>query len=429
MSERVRGCVYSRFERTGPKPIFWYPENLMETTDNNLRQIAIKTINMLAADREIPESSAIVPFPKIDMVGLVKFLEIPAPNERGSAKDCSLTLLFVEEADDIIHKYFDKFEPEISKCSEIISNLEKDDKESGIEDILKSFFYAFNSKLDQILIPAEKLQILQKSLDDVKTLIQQIVESGSSSQDELQTALKLSFELNQLNVENLKPDDISKIMKIANELQVKKDMISAQQEKLRTISAKLNKKNVKRLENKLSAIVDSFDNYINDITDKVNRLGDIGTTMLFFRDFKDEAQTEQKITEITKILTHSIKLLTKFQNLSPAEQKKARMSYNGLITNRKKKKYKAVSTHALILGNIVGMTKEEILEETRDPQMRSELDKILLGKAIKVKKITQVDEQKKPVEIIENTQKVGKVKKPKKQKSTKLKKKIKKKKK
>ena len=413
MSERVRGCVYSRFERTGPKPIFWYPEDLKETTDNNLRQIAIKTINMLAADREIPEGAAIVPFPKIDMVGLVKFLEIPAPQERGSAKDCSLTLLFIEEADDIIHKHFDKFEPELAKCSNIILDLEKDEKDSEIEDILKSFFYAFNSKLDQILIPEEKLEILQKSLEQVKDLIQQIVESGSSSQDELQTALKLSFELNQLKVDEIKPDDVTKIMKIANELQVKKDMISAQQNKLKSISAKLSKKNLKKLENKLSAIVDSFDSYIKNMTEKVDRLGDIGTTMLFFRDYKNEAETEHKITELTKILTHSIKLLTKFQNLSPADQKKARMSYKGLITNRKKKKYKAVSTHALILGNIVGMTKEEILEETRDPQIRTELDKILLGK-IEPKRISKVIKVKKNAKVKKVTKKKSKTKKEKK---------------
>jgi len=381
MSERVRGCVYSRFERTGPKPISWYPEEISkDISKNNLRQIAIKTINMLAADKEIPESSAIVPFPVIDMVGLVKFLEIPAPGERGDAKDCSLTLLFIEEADDVIHKYFDTFEHEIHKCSEILIEIEKREEEEQIEDILKSFYYSFNSKLEEILIPEERLEILQKALEDVKVLIQEIVESGSATQDELQTALKLSFELNQLKIEKTSPDDIAKIMTIANELQIKKQMISQQQAKLKKISKNLDKSNLKRLEKKLSVIVESFDSYVDRIHDRVNKLGDIGTTMLFFRDFKNQSETEEKIHEISLGLTQRIKFISNFQKLPQNELKKAKISYKALKDSRLKKKYKMVGTHAMILSKLTGVSKEAILKESKDPQIRAELDNLLLNK-------------------------------------------------
>ena len=416
MSERVRGCVYSRFERTGPKPICWYPDQILEDiSKNNLRQIAIKTINMLAADRKIPETSAIVPFPVIDMVGLVKFLEIPAPGERGSAKDCSLTLLFIEEADDVIHKYFDTFEQEIHKCSEILLEMEKSDESEDIEDILKSFYYSFNSKLEDILIPEEKLEILQKALDDVKVLIQEIVESGSATQDELQTALKLSFELNQLNLEETSADDIAKIMTIANELQVKKQMISQQQAKLKKISKKLDKKNLKRLENKLSLIVESFDNYVEKIHHRVNKLGDIGTTMLFFRDFKNQKESEDKIHEISLGLTQQIKFISNFQKLPPMELKKAKISYKALVDSRIKKKYKMVGTHAMILAKLTGVSKEAILKESKDPQIRAELDMLLLDKKPSSKPPKQVVKEKK-------VKKESKAKKKKKSKAKKKKK-------
>lgn len=410
MSERVRGCVYSRFERTGPKAICWYPEEI--STKNNLRQIAIKTINMLAADKEIPESSAIVPFPVIDMVGLVKFLEIPAPGERGDAKDCSITLLFVEEADDVIHKYFDKFEEQIHRCSEIIVDIEKRNESEQIEDILKSFYYSFNSKLEEILIPEERLAILQKALDDVKFLIQEIVESGSASQDELQTALKLSFELNQLKIEETSTDDIAKIMTIANELQVKKQMISQQQAKLKKISKNLDKSNLKRLENKLSLIVESFDNYVDRIHERVNKLGDIGTTMLFFRDFKNQSETEEKIHEISLGLTQRIKFISNFQKLDPNELKKAKISYKALIDSRLKKKYKMVGTHAMILSKLTGVSKEAILKESKDPQIRAELDNLLLDK--KIKPITITAKIAKPKKKTSNKKKSKKKKKRKK---------------
>ena len=414
MSERVRGCLYSRFERSGPKPICWYPDNLKSIAQNNLRQVSIKTINMLAADREIPETSAIVPFPKLDMVGLVKFLEIPAPGERGAAKDCSITLLFNEEADDIIHKYFEQFEHEINKCSEIILSMEKDERsEDEIGDILKSFYYAFNSRLDDLIVPEERLEILQRSINEVKNLIQEIIESDSASQDELQTALKLSFELNQLKIDEITPNDIAKIMTIANELQIKKELIEKQQNKLKNISKKMNKKKLAKLENKLSAIVDSFDSYIDQIHKKVEILSDRGTTMLFFRDYKDEAETEHKIAELSKSLTNSINFIRKFYALSPGGLKKASISYRALISSKNRRKKRIASMHAQILSNLVGITKEEILEATKNPQIKAELDNLLgLSKTKKVKKTKKkaktIKKAKKKAKTIKKSKKKAK---------------------
>ncbi|NVM29815.1 MAG: GTP-binding protein [Candidatus Helarchaeota archaeon] len=126
--ELIKGIIYALFdEKAGPKPIVWSPENLPE----NVRDlISLKTINILAGQAgDIPESLAVIPFPSVNLKGLVKFLEIKEVSRRGRTIDGSITVLF-DEADDLIfYKYMKNFEKICGTTAKTVTKLEEEKAE------------------------------------------------------------------------------------------------------------------------------------------------------------------------------------------------------------------------------------------------------------------------------------------------------------
>ena len=214
-----------------------------------------------------------------------------------------------------------------------------------------------------------RIPILKKTIEDVQKLISEFAELGAT-RDELTKALKFSFELSKLDPNTLNSSDIRKIRNYAEEIHEKKNIIQNQQRKLKQLTTQLNDKHIAQLEEKLSLIVSSFDSYISDISERIAELSDRGTTMLFFREYKDEASTEHKIAEISSNLKEDINFIKTMVNETESTRKEIRKSF---ITYIKTKSSAVKGKQLQNLANLLLLTKEEISEKLKDKKIKEEL--------------------------------------------------------
>ncbi|MHA1403442.1 MAG: coiled-coil domain-containing protein [Candidatus Helarchaeota archaeon] len=421
-----KGVIYSRFEKIGPKPMAWYPNQPV-----NVKQlVALKTMNIMAGDKgEVPELVSIVPLTTIDMLALVKFFEIQDSTARGGARNATLSLLFTEDADSIVHKNVDLFEEHLTEVTKIITKIEAKNKGSDAIDTFLENFHSEFCKIIQKLLDAEnKIQQLQKTIQEVQALITEFAELGASRQ-ELAEALKFSFELSNLDLASIDSQDIRKIKNYAAQIKEKKKIIMGQQKKLRTLRKQLDDAALEQLEEKLSLIASSFDSYISAISERIAELSDRGTTMLFFRTYKGEANTEQQISAISSLLKNDLNFISKCNNLSGDDRERARKSFISYLKTRSA----SVKSRAIQdLSNLIFIPKDEIKEKVKDKKIEDELRRLfnikpedLKKKPVKAKKKKKKKKFKKAKKKkVKKTKKSKTAKKAKKSKKTKKKKKI-----
>ena len=66
-------------EILGAKSIYSYPK----LSDDIITHVSIKTITLLAAERGfIPKSLVIIPFPRLNLKGMIKYIEFKDKNRR-----------------------------------------------------------------------------------------------------------------------------------------------------------------------------------------------------------------------------------------------------------------------------------------------------------------------------------------------------------
>jgi len=124
----IRGIIYSQFdEKAGPMAKVWIPEQLPSKIKN---LISLKSINILSGETgKVPKSLAVIPFPSLNLKGLVKYIEIPDLMVRGKVVDSSITLLF-DEADDLIfYKYIKNFEAVFNQIAKKLIKVEIDKRD------------------------------------------------------------------------------------------------------------------------------------------------------------------------------------------------------------------------------------------------------------------------------------------------------------
>jgi len=155
----IKSIIYSQFDqRIGPTAVVWLPQELSYEVRN---LVSLKTIQVLGGEGgKVPESLAFIPFPSINLKGLVKFFEIEDLHSRGGSIDSSLTILFNESDDLVFYKYIKDFEAILNELAKKILQLEK--KKSNKKKIL-GVISKFNQKMVDLL---NKLRASEISIDE-----------------------------------------------------------------------------------------------------------------------------------------------------------------------------------------------------------------------------------------------------------------------
>ncbi|MHA1299998.1 MAG: Rab family GTPase [Candidatus Helarchaeota archaeon] len=159
--EILKGVIYSKFENIGPSAIAWYPDMESEI----LRLIALKSITLLTGEEgEVPDTTAVVPFPNLERSGLVKYLEIKDPEARGGCRDSSITILVDDKYNSVIYKYMNNLDKALTNFSKKIIEMEEKKAMHNLEDELKNFYSEILDLLNELKQSEEREQFPAQKL-------------------------------------------------------------------------------------------------------------------------------------------------------------------------------------------------------------------------------------------------------------------------
>jgi len=167
--EIINAIVYTILdEKIGPQPLLWDPLDLPE----NIRMsVGIKSITMLSTDRGVvPKSLVIMPFPSVNLKGIIKYIERKDDSYRGGVTLSSITLLFNEADDLIFYKYIDYLEPVFTESSQNIVNLENKNAKSD------EIYLELNTLRDNILEILDDLQKKERSISESEAFPEEKIE-------------------------------------------------------------------------------------------------------------------------------------------------------------------------------------------------------------------------------------------------------------
>ncbi|MHA1149324.1 MAG: Rab family GTPase [Promethearchaeota archaeon] len=168
-SSCITGVIYTELnEELGPKPIYWAPAIL---DPRITMHVGIKGITMLAAEQGlIPKNSVILPFPSLNLKGMIKFLEWEDQKRRGSVGLATITFLFREADDMIFYKYFKEIDSKFDSAAEILTEMERNKRDEAIigqelqhlcesiESILDQFKLAEKTNIESPVVHPEQLK-------------------------------------------------------------------------------------------------------------------------------------------------------------------------------------------------------------------------------------------------------------------------------
>ncbi|MFW9875937.1 MAG: Rab family GTPase [Candidatus Thorarchaeota archaeon] len=120
----ISGIIYIEMnDELGPNPVAWLPSKF---TQMDLMHIAIKSFTVLTGEKGlVPESLVILPFPSMNLKGLIKYLKWSDNSRRGGVAQSALVLLFQEIDDVIFYKYLNDLSIPFDNLTSVIINLEK----------------------------------------------------------------------------------------------------------------------------------------------------------------------------------------------------------------------------------------------------------------------------------------------------------------
>ncbi|MFX1298289.1 MAG: Rab family GTPase, partial [Promethearchaeota archaeon] len=146
----IVGIIYSQFnEKLGPISVAWIP---MDLSQDVRTLVSLKSINILVGEQgSVPEYLALIPFPSLNLKGIIKNIEITDRTRRGGTIDSSITLLFNELDDPIFYKYLNNFEEIFNETVTRIKKLEElKAKKKQIEEELKIFYDKITNILNEL---------------------------------------------------------------------------------------------------------------------------------------------------------------------------------------------------------------------------------------------------------------------------------------
>ena len=122
----ITGLIYTKVDdNLGPNPYIWIPDDISEYIRIH---VSVKTITILTAERGIiPDSLIIMPFPSLNLKGIMKYIKMKDDDRRGGAYITVITLLFNEINDVIFYKGIEYFESSFDYAARNIIRLTKFD--------------------------------------------------------------------------------------------------------------------------------------------------------------------------------------------------------------------------------------------------------------------------------------------------------------
>ncbi|MFX1480489.1 MAG: hypothetical protein ACFFCI_20525, partial [Promethearchaeota archaeon] len=165
----IKAIIYNSLdEEVGPNPKAYFPEDFSQL---DLLHISVKTFAVLTGEKGfIPQSIVILPFPSLQLKGLIKYIQWEDPNKRGGIGQANITLLFQEMDDVIFYKYVKELSIPFGDVAQNLSFLEKSgaSKEQFITELynLKNAILELLEVYRQKELEASKVEALTGQITD-----------------------------------------------------------------------------------------------------------------------------------------------------------------------------------------------------------------------------------------------------------------------
>lgn len=149
-NELVQSILFINFENIDETyPVQDFPQILNEASKNLIGNKCFSLL--LSENRIIPKSLSILPFPSLNLKGLIKYIEWTDENKQGGLRQAALIILFKESNDIIFYKYIKIFENLLNEFCQKLYNLINSKKEvNKIDEFLRALLLEIKIILEDL---------------------------------------------------------------------------------------------------------------------------------------------------------------------------------------------------------------------------------------------------------------------------------------
>ena len=146
----ITTVLYAQLDdELGPNPLVWLPTDF---PPNEIMHIVIKVLTVLSGEQGlIPESLVVLPFPSLNLKGLIKYIKWNDENRRGGIGQSAITLLFREMDDVIFYKYINQLNSPFNDIAQQFIDFEMNNalKENYL-DLLQDIITSITNLLEEL---------------------------------------------------------------------------------------------------------------------------------------------------------------------------------------------------------------------------------------------------------------------------------------
>ncbi|MHA2392989.1 MAG: Rab family GTPase [Promethearchaeota archaeon] len=157
----IKAIVYNHLdEELGPNPKAFLPTDFSQLS---LMHISVKTFAVLTGERGlIPDSLVVLPFPSLQLKGLIKYIQWEDPEKRGGVGHSNLAIFF-EETDDVI---FYKYMQELSRpFNDIVQNIEYLEKSKASDDEFVNELKNLENTIGELLEELKSQELMRSKVE------------------------------------------------------------------------------------------------------------------------------------------------------------------------------------------------------------------------------------------------------------------------
>ncbi|MHA1265066.1 MAG: hypothetical protein ACTSRS_07490 [Candidatus Helarchaeota archaeon] len=383
---KIEGLVYSKFLDIGPEVIASFPN--LEAKKQSA--IALKSLNLFAAEGgRVPESISVIPFTKFGQIGVVKCFEIADENARGGARDATLTILVNENFNNLVLRFIDDLDKLLTHISgRILVNEQVQVNPSELQQIIQeSYNYIIeNLKIFQAIeqdrekfLDEPKIVQLRKMISEIEHLVEGYVRDVDQfGTDEVKDVLKLAWDLKQIDLYHLTPEDIREIVEVANTLKLKKETITIQKQKLKHYQKQLTKAKIEKLNRQIDKISANLEKFTEKLLEIIKKLTSRSEKVI--KNHKKKGKIDfifhKQFEKLRKNLKQHFNLFREIERLPPEKFQQIKQAYVELDEMRKLRKNREVGKAVDKMAKILGIDRNIILQYTRDTKIKEDFNKI-----------------------------------------------------
>ncbi|MHA1650679.1 MAG: hypothetical protein ACTSYB_10840 [Candidatus Helarchaeota archaeon] len=383
----ICGLIYSKFENIGPTAIAWYP-NL---DHKYLSSIALKSLNLFTAEEgKVPESISVIPFSFIHRIGIVKCFEIPDETARGRARDATLTLLVDENYNNLILRYIDDISNLLDNITgRILVNEQINASKDEIKRVItESFAYIIDNievfqALEKERMEYEpKIEHLKAMISEIEAIIEEYIKDMDKfGTNEVKDVLRLAWDIKQIDLYNISPEEIRQVLELANRLKIKKESIRIQKKKLKYYKGQMTKESIEKLDKHIEIISKNLEKFINKLFEIIKELAQRSEEVIKSQSKKKKKKRhdflfQKQFAKIRNDLKHQFDLFSKIERLPPERFQIVKETYLYLEKMRALRRNKEIGKAAETISKIIKVDRNQILKATRDPKIKEDFSKI-----------------------------------------------------